>query len=104
LHVYTRAQDEEVRVVAVVDDAGDTYHVTITPTDRAVVVEAALSQRADRRTPSRERREFVFRQVAPFPELGSALETAWDRICRWIAQAGHTRTTACHDHLTNQSS
>jgi len=70
VHVYGRSQDEEVRVAAIVDDAGDTYHITVTLSDGGVAVDAALSQRAAGRVPSfRERREFVFRQVVPQGEV-----------------------------------
>ena len=51
VHVYGRSQDEEVRVAAIVDDAGDTYHITVTLSDGGVAVDAALSQRAAGRVP-----------------------------------------------------
>src|SRR4051812_47427395 len=92
LHISTRARDEEVRAASVVDDAGDTYQIWITPSDGAVAVDAALLRRAVGRTPSRIRDSFVFHEVASRSQVRLALDAAFDQVCSWIAQTGHTRT------------
>jgi hypothetical protein len=95
VHVYVRSQDEEVRVAAIVDDAGDTYHITVTPSEGGVAVDTTLSQRAAGRVLSfRERREFVFRPVVPQGELRGALDETFNHVSSWIIRAGHSRTAA----------
>jgi hypothetical protein len=92
LHIATRARDEEVRVASVVDDAGDTYQIWITPSDEAVAVDAALLRRAVGRTASRDRDKFVFHEVVSRTHVRLALDAAFDQVCSWIAQSGQSRT------------
>lgn len=92
LHITTRAGDEEVRAASVVDDAGDTYQIWVTPANGAVAVDAALLRRAVGRTPSRERDRFVFHQAVSRRQVRVALDGAFDQVRSWIAQAGHSRT------------
>ena len=92
LHIATRAHDEEVRVASIVDDAGDTYQIWLTPQEGAVAIDAALVRRAAGRTPSRERDRFAFHEVVSPSLVRTALDNAFDQVHLWIAQAGHSRT------------
>jgi len=80
--------------MSIVDDAGDTYQLFVTPSAAAVSVGVVLSSRAGKRASSREARSFDFRQSVPGAQLSSALDAAWLRVHTWIAEAGHTRTPA----------
>lgn len=104
LHVSTRYRDEEVRVASVVDDAGDTYRIAVTPIADVVAVDTTLDHRASRRVSSQERKQFVFAQRVESAQLPTALETAFERIRSWIAQAGHTRTPGWCHHLIGRRS
>ena len=92
LHIYTRAHDEEVRVIAIVDDAGDVYHICVTPQVGEVAVEATLISRAHGPVSSRERGHFAFSESASPDHLRETLDDAMERVQQWIADSGHTRT------------
>ena len=92
LHLYTDCKGEEVRNVAVVDDAGDTYHIYARPDERSqVAVGADLVTRAGRHAFFRERQRFHHLPIVPLSGLASSLDTALEQVQSWIIQSGHTR-------------
>ena len=92
-HVTTEHHDEEIRTVAVVDDAGDAYQIFAGPNGDGELVDvgAALCRRAGRHAFFRERRRFLFRQSVPLAQLSTALDAMLELVGVWITQAGHTR-------------
>ena len=102
LYLYTRQHDEQTRVMAVVDDAGDTYHLWAIPDPKdpdypdasLATVGVSLIKRGDKQHHAfyREARQFTFRQSVSLSQVSTALDEAWQRVNEWIAQAGHTRT------------
>jgi hypothetical protein len=102
LHIYTEHKDEEVRVMAIVDDAGDTYHLYAGPDPKdpaypnslLAVVGVTLSRRGGKNHQAfvRERRRFTYEQSVSLAELSSGLDSAWQRVQQWITEAGHTRS------------
>ena len=104
LHVHTRHHDEDVRTMAIVDAAGDTYHLGVGPdpkdpnfpdTKLAIVV-VSLHQRGNKKHHAffRERQRFTFQQLVPLVRLSAALDEAWQRVHEWISQSGHSRSNA----------
>lgn len=104
LHIFTEHKEEEVRIMIIVDDAGDTYHLYAGPDPedpnypdtRLASVGVSLAQRGNKKYHAfyRERRRFSFAQTVPLSQLSAALDASWQRLHEWIAEAGHTRTPA----------
>ena len=102
LHIHTKQKDEDARIIVIVDDAGDTYHLYAGPdpkdpdypNTRLAVVGVSLSKRGDKQHHAfhRERMRFTFQQSVPLSQLSAALDASWQRVHEWIAEAGHTRT------------
>ena len=101
VHVYGRSQDEEVRVAAIVDDAGDTYHVAVTLSDGGVAVDAALSQQSARGVflPFVSDESLLFGRLIPQGEVRCALDE------RFQAREflDYTRRTFAHGGLIQPS-
>ena len=85
--------------MAVVDDAGDTYHLWAAPDfdhPGTAIAGVDLFKRGEKKHHAfyRERRRFSFRESVPVPQLASGLDACWQRVHEWIAEVGHTRTAA----------
>ena len=92
LHLYTDCKGEEVRIVPIVDDAGDTYHIYARPDKNAqVAIGADLITRAGRHAFFRERQRFHYLQLVPLSALASSLDAALEQVQSWIVKSGHTR-------------
>ena len=92
LHLHTNCKGEEVRSVAVVDDAGDAYHIYARPDESGqVAVGADLVARSERHAFYRERRRFHHLQLVPLSALASSLDAALEQVECWISQSGHSR-------------
>jgi hypothetical protein len=96
LHVLTQHAEAEVRCLPIVDDSGDTYDLVVGEPNEAgqLTVVAGLRGRTGKRVFHREREQFTFSQTAPLSALSGALDEAFASVLRWVAQAGHTRTSA----------
>ncbi len=104
LHVHTRQKDEEVRLMAIVDDMGDTYHLYAGPDpkdpgypdSRLAVVGVSLFRRGSKNHHvfHRERLRFTYEQFVPLCEISGTLDSLWQGVHEWIAEAGHSRTPA----------
>ena len=104
LHVHTQHHDEEVRVIAIVDDAGDEYQLYSGPDPKdfnypnsdLAVVGVSLSKRGNKKHHAfyRERQQFTFQQLVQLSRLSAALDEAWLRVHEWIIQSGHYRPNA----------
>ena len=103
LHIFTECKDEEVRVIQIVDDMGDTYQLYAGPDPKdpnypdtsLALVGVSLTKRGDKKHHAmfRERQRFTFEQRVPPTEIAPALNTVWQRALEWILQAGHSRCT-----------
>jgi hypothetical protein len=82
LHLFTRARDEEVRSIDVVDDAGARYQIWISDANDVGKVRVSAWDF--------KKKKKVFE--SDFDELGQSLEDAYSQVTEWIQQAGHTRT------------
>ena len=104
LHVHTEHHDEPVRVMAVVDDAGDQYQLyagpdpkdSNYPDTKLALVGVSLSKRGNKNHHAfyRERMRFTFQQLVPLSDLSRALDEAWQRVHEWISESGHSRSNA----------
>lgn len=93
LHVRTRDREWEVRAVTIVDDAGDTYGLSVVPLeDGRIRITAGLRERAQRRTSIPDRKALRLVEEVPLSDLPQALEAGYTRVETWIAGAGHART------------
>jgi hypothetical protein len=104
LHIYTRHQDEEVRIMSIVDDSGDSYQLYAGPDpkdpkypdSKHAVIGVSLSKRGNKNHHAfhRERLRFTFEQSVSLLQVSDSLDAAWQRVHDWIVEAGHTRTPA----------
>ena len=81
LYVYKWLRDDPVRMIDVVDDAGNTYHINISPPDVAGMMRIIVSG-------SGQRNDFE----ASLLDLEQVLDKSFFQILGWIKQAGFTRT------------
>lgn len=83
---------EEVRTVAIVDDAGDSYVMWFDRprNDGSVSIVLAEQTVSGSRLPSGKQRVQTF--TTTHTELGQTLESAYVLVESWIKKRGHTRT------------
>jgi hypothetical protein len=99
LHLVKEHRDNDCRSMSIVDDAGDSYEIWVAPDSErqgVATVGVSLSKRGSKRHHAfhRERQQFSFQQSVPITELVVGLDTCWERVHKWIAEAGHARTPA----------
>jgi hypothetical protein len=88
LHVFTKCRDEECRAIYIVDDSGETYSVSISPSNgqtNKIYIHFGI-----RRKKKSESKSEVFETT--LSNLETTLEATYYRIMDWIIEAGHTRT------------
>jgi hypothetical protein len=86
LHVSTMYREEEVRIIDIVDDAGDRYSVAISEPDASEKVRVFVANF----TRKRKRKSCEFE--TNLSDLARVLEEAYSKIMEWLSQEGHTRT------------
>ncbi len=79
-------REVEVRSIYVVDDAGETYQIFLSPPDAAGRITVSAWNCKTKR--KRKIKEFE----SALSELEQALEEAYSHVMEWVKQAGHTRT------------
>jgi hypothetical protein len=89
LHVYRKHQDEEVRAIQVVDDAGATYGVSIECAGDSYMIRCGWTAG---KKGNRQLIEKRWERLSSTKEFSENLEDAYSTIERWIAENGHTRT------------
>jgi len=92
-HIFTECKDEEVRVISVLDEHRDEYHLFVYPASSAkekkVAVGCALLKRHTKKhTFYRERKNFDFRECVGVSELEAALNRSLDQIKKWGDEQG----------------
>jgi|GEM_PF-2403278 len=103
LHIFTECKDEEVRVIQIVDDMGDTYQLYAGPDPKdknypdtpLALIGVSLSKRGDKKHHAmfRERQKFTFEKRVPLTEIEMTLNAVWQQALEWISDAGHSRST-----------
>ena len=86
LHVFTMHREDEVRSIYVVDDAGDSYQIWLSPPDECQRVRVFVGNNKRRRKKKSQEYE------TSLSDLERALEEAYSQIMGWVSEAGHTRT------------
>ena len=86
LYVFTLYREDEVRIIDVVDDAGDRYQISISEPDESERVRIFAGNLKSKR--KRKSREYE----STLSELERVLEEAYFQIMEWVNQEGHTRT------------
>ena len=90
LHIYKVHQEEEVRVVSVVDDSGEQYSIWIHPLpDELYEVSCAwsLGKKVERKRVTKQ-----WKTVSSVADLSNELERAYETVDLWIRENDHTRT------------
>jgi hypothetical protein len=86
LHVFTKYREDEVRMIDVVDDAGDRYQVAISEPDVSEKVRVSAANLKSKR--KRKSCEFE----TSLSDLARVLEDVYSQIMEWVNQEGHTRS------------
>ena len=81
LYVYKWLRDDPVRMIGVVDDAGNIYKLNISPPDVVGIVRIIVSGSGNRSD-----------YEASVLDLEQVLDKSFVQILAWIKQAGFTRT------------
>tara|TARA_B100000614_G_scaffold219189_1_gene205272 strand:+ start:411 stop:794 length:384 start_codon:yes stop_codon:yes gene_type:complete len=93
LHIYTECKDEEVRVISVLDEHRDEYHLFVHPDyeriEKKVAVGCALLKRHTKKhTFYRERKNFDYRESIILSDLEAALNRSLKQIEKWGDEQG----------------
>jgi hypothetical protein len=86
LHVFTMHREDEVRAIYVVDDAGESYQIWISPPDESQRVRVFAGNNKSRRKKKSKEYETIL------SDLERTLEVAYSQIMGWVSEAGHMRT------------
>ena len=82
LYVYKWLRDDPVRMIDVIDDAGNIYNISIAPPDVSDIITVAVSGSGNRTS-----------YETSLSELEQILDKSFAQILAWVKQAGFTRTS-----------